>query len=162
MVESDTMESDTEEEVVIEVDIPFPSRKMKGLSNSVATNFAILELAARGDSIGLQKAVQSTDVNVVDADGFTALMLASAKNHTDAVRLLLQCGADTTTQTIELGNTALHFASRSGGVEVCELLCNANPESVMYENFNGGELDNSISYIFMPYFVRHSSRLGLY
>ncbi|KAK3871520.1 hypothetical protein Pcinc_023328 [Petrolisthes cinctipes] len=52
-------------------------------------------------------------VDVTDNDGFTPLMVAALKGHTDVVKELLGYGADLNARTSTIGYTALHFASDS-------------------------------------------------
>ncbi|KAK4319835.1 hypothetical protein Pmani_009253 [Petrolisthes manimaculis] len=52
-------------------------------------------------------------VDVTDNDGFTPLMVAALKGHTDVVKELLGYGADLNARTRTSGHTALHLASDS-------------------------------------------------
>jgi ankyrin repeat protein len=72
------------------------------------------ECAAEGDLECLNELLDEgkVDVNQVDIDGFTALMIASAEGHRDIVLELLRRGADVSLRTHELRTTALHFAAK--------------------------------------------------
>ncbi|MES1913044.1 MAG: hypothetical protein MHM6MM_005276 [Cercozoa sp. M6MM] len=52
----------------------------------------------------------------------TPLIAASALNHTEAVKLLLQHGADANLQVGQLKRTALHFAAKAGAIDVVDVL----------------------------------------
>ena len=77
-----------------------------------AINF--YECAAEGDLECLEEILASGLVNVndVDVDGFTALMVAAAEGHRNVVHALLRRGADVISRTHELHSTALHFAAK--------------------------------------------------
>ena len=59
-------------------------------------------------------------MDVSDADGDTALIIAARCNHLETVKLLLKRKADPRVQN-ELGCTALHAAARNGHLEVARL-----------------------------------------
>ena len=67
-------------------------------------------------------------IDVTDADGLSPLMVSASKGHADIVRWLLVNGADPSLQTHECGSIALHFAAKSGQVDVCRLLCDLVPD----------------------------------
>ena len=67
------------------------------------------------------------DKNLLDCDGFTALMLASDRGHHEVVRLLLEAGADEGLTNC-FGRTALMPASQAGRVEIVRLLLDAGAD----------------------------------
>lgn len=77
-----------------------------------AMNF--YECAAEGDVTFLKQILDESkvDMDEVDVDGFTALMIAAAEGHKDIVVELLARGADVAVRTHELRSTALHFAAK--------------------------------------------------
>lgn len=56
---------------------------------------------------------QGADIDWIDSEGVTPLILAAFKNHPDIVELLLDQGADTTVKD-QWGRTALDYALRRG------------------------------------------------
>lgn len=62
------------------------------------------------------------DVNAKNADGWTAIILASREGHTDVVRTLITAKADVNAKERGLGQTALMFASENGHTEIVKLL----------------------------------------
>ncbi len=64
------------------------------------------------------------DVDVPDAQGWTALMYAAKSNQAAIAELLLRAGADHRL-TSDFGETALHVAAREGSTEVAGVLLEA-------------------------------------
>jgi len=64
------------------------------------------------------------DVNAVEDDGKTALMVASANGRVEVVKALLAAKADVNARQPD-GSTALMLALRNGHQEVAELLMRA-------------------------------------
>jgi hypothetical protein len=58
----------------------------------------------------------------------TSLMTAVKTDNTDAVRMLLQKGADPNSRTSASGWSALHYAVRNGNVEIMQELLNAGAD----------------------------------
>ena len=79
---------------------------------------------ARAVTVLLEADAAGDTVNARDGRGFTPIILASAKGHEDAVRLLLARGAR---QELQCRGrmTALHRAAALGHASVVELLCAA-------------------------------------
>eukprot|EP01138_Halocafeteria_seosinensis_P014955 gb/GECG01015266.1/.p1 GENE.gb/GECG01015266.1/~~gb/GECG01015266.1/.p1 ORF type:complete len:893 (+),score=137.91 gb/GECG01015266.1/:1-2679(+) len=75
------------------------------------------------------------DVNRVDDDGFSPLMLASSKGTTDVASLLLKGGARLGDTDFN-GNTALHLACQNGHDEIISMLV-TNGASLDKKNFCG-------------------------
>lgn len=77
----------------------------------------------KGEVRTIQKLIETgAAINGRDQHGWTALHRASFKGKTDAVRMLIDKGADGIDSKDEDGYTALHCAVESGQVEVVELL----------------------------------------
>lgn len=60
-------------------------------------------------------------VDVMDKNQTTPLMLAASKGRAEVVRYLIRIGADTTLKGID-GMTALHIAAKSGHLYVCRII----------------------------------------
>jgi ankyrin repeat protein len=60
--------------------------------------------------------------NEDDSEKRTPFLIAAEKGHYDIVKILLEYGADPELGTLEIGNNALHLASREGHHRVIELL----------------------------------------
>jgi hypothetical protein len=105
---SDDDDEDDEEEVTTRV---FEVELSSG-SSPWATAF--LECASEGDLETLTKLLDDgkVELNDVDVDGFTALMIAAAEAQHDVAMELLRRGADVSIRTHEMRSTALHFAAK--------------------------------------------------
>jgi len=81
--------------------------------------------ASRGDTASLLELLEDgADVNELDADGRTPVLLATRGNHVDTVRALVEAGADPNIADRQ-GTTALQHARRRGYVEIARILENA-------------------------------------
>ena len=79
---------------------------------------------------------QGADLNIQNALGYTALIVAAEKGHTDIVKLLIENGADLDMQNITFGHTALTVAAEEGHIEIVKLLIDN------YYNINIKNYDN--------------------
>lgn len=79
-------------------------------------------IVAPGDLGRMQAELSGLDLNSQHATAGTALMFASAQGNIEAVRLFLKRGADPNAVHHKVQLTALHLASGSGVVDVCEEL----------------------------------------
>ncbi|UYV82179.1 EHMT1 [Cordylochernes scorpioides] len=83
-----------------------------------------LHLAAREGDVEICKLLLDTaklNVNIQDDGGWTPIVWASEHRHIDVIRLLLSRGADPTIRDNE-ENTALHWSSYSGSLEISHIL----------------------------------------
>ncbi len=83
---------------------------------------SLLAAADRGDIVTVRLALaQGRDVDAVDENGMSPLMLATQGGHDDIAAHLLNRGAQTWTRNRK-GRTALHLASRAGHTAIVERL----------------------------------------
>lgn len=68
--------------------------------------------------------------NLYDDEGWTPLLWAAARGHSDSVKLLLENGADTSIGHRESQALPIHMAGHSGDVRTAELLLNHNPDDI--------------------------------
>lgn len=76
------------------------------------------------------------NVNVVNAYGVNAMLLAAEASNTALIDLLLKAGAKANAANPD-GETALHLVARSGNVEAAKLLLNAGAKVDARETFGG-------------------------
>ena len=92
--------------------------KLKVLSESMDTD----------DIPEIRKLIDAgADVNVINKDGSTPLLIALLNRQTEIVKLLLKAGADVN-KASHYGLTPLHSASASGQIEVVKLLLAAKAD----------------------------------
>lgn len=77
--------------------------------------------AKKGDVKELKKLLKEINPNIRNKEGETPLHIVAGRSHLEAVKLLLDHGADPNAQTIH-GKTSLHEAARWGRVDVVRLL----------------------------------------
>jgi len=88
----------------------------------------LLDAAVKGDSAGVKALLaKGAEVNEKNADGVTALMLASGRGHGEIVELLLAQGAAANAKS-NAGHTALIFACNQGHPGIVKVLLNAGAE----------------------------------
>ena len=93
-------------------------------SNQVYRTNTALTYAARDGFTDIARALidAGADVNWIDGEGVTPLILASFKGHTEIVQILLDQGADTTIKD-QWNRTALDYALRRGNSDpIAQLL----------------------------------------
>jgi ankyrin repeat protein len=92
-------------------------------------NTPLHNAAYSGDTAKLSELLEKPGVEVdrPEKRGLTALMLASGNNHPDAVKLLLEKGANPNLKSRE-GSTALHRASAVGDLKTVDLLLKAGAD----------------------------------
>jgi ankyrin repeat protein len=62
------------------------------------------------------------DINTIDTDGYTALLVAIQCERRDIIEMLLNRGADVNSMSIRTGRTPLHFLAVKGNVDLMRLL----------------------------------------
>jgi ankyrin repeat protein len=82
----------------------------------------------------LKNAASTVNANLQDKDGWTALIRAAYKGHTEVVKLLLAPGTNVNLQNIR-GLTALMHASFKGHTKVVELLLKAHVDVNLQDQY---------------------------
>lgn len=83
----------------------------------------ILEAVRDGDITTLKKLLKpKTNLDFVNSKEMTPLMMASADNNLEIVKMLVEAGANINQKNKENGKTALMYAAALGYLEVCEYL----------------------------------------
>ena len=77
--------------------------------------------AEKGDVKELKKLLKEINPNIRNKNGETPLHIVAGRSHLEAVKLLLDHGADPNAQN-EKGETPLHYAAGHGYVDVVKLL----------------------------------------
>jgi ankyrin repeat protein len=104
----------------------------------------ILAAARSGDSAAVQQLLRrgllqkGANVNIADADGNTPLILASEKDHTDVVKVLVAAGAKIDAANKE-GATPLLLAATNGSAGVVEPLLKAGANVNAFIETTGNE-----------------------
>jgi ankyrin repeat protein len=75
-----------------------------------------------GDIDAINTALAKTDINICDADGWTALHLAARNGNVDIVRTLLSCSDVDVNAKNKWKSTPLMIAATSGNLDVVEML----------------------------------------
>eukprot|EP00435_Cladocopium_sp_Y103_P017390 s88_g4.t1 len=90
----------------------------------------MISAAWKGDSVSLEKLLKSPrDPNVIHAVGFTPLHAVAIQGHLEAVRLLLEAGAELETRITAIdGTVPLHLAACYGHLDVVRVLVEAGAE----------------------------------
>jgi ankyrin repeat protein len=104
---------------------------------------ALREAAVKGDLKAVRKAVESkVDVNAVDEEGHTALMLAAFDGHTDVIKFLLEHGARCDDRDA-MQRTALLYAASGPNLETVKALLDAGAD---INAIDGGEGFSALMY----------------
>jgi len=107
-------------------------------------NTQLFNAAEKGDIAKIEQALaQGADVNYScseECKGWTPVMIAAAENHPEAVKLLLEKGANPNAQN-RYGRSALHFAVNYSLEPIVDLLLQykADPKLATYQNFDPNE-----------------------
>ncbi|MGW6441717.1 ankyrin repeat domain-containing protein [Lentzea sp. NPDC055074] len=92
---------------------------------------SLFDLARAGDAAGLAEAVDAgVPVNLTNSSGDSLLILAAYHRHTEAVRALLERGADTA-RVNDRGQTALGAAVFRRSEEIVRLLLGAGADPAL-------------------------------
>ncbi len=95
-----------------------PDREAMGL-------LLLAEVSEDNDECDIQKSLalikNGADVNLVDKNGDTALIVATRYGHKDIPQALINSGADVDA-TDQYGNTALYYAERRGYMDIAKAL----------------------------------------
>ena len=96
--------------------------KKNTLNKPSAANALLLEAAEKGDLKKAKEAItQGANINVLNKDKWTPLMLAIRGGHSDVIKLLLNKGANLNIKG-ESGMTPLHIACAIRSEEIIKLL----------------------------------------
>lgn len=99
-----------------------PELKLKKIRKTINQNKILLEAVRIGDFVAAKKALScKADPNAQEQNGETALMIASANNHMEIVKLLLAYGANVNGGGWIVGYPLIE-ASREGHLEIAKLL----------------------------------------
>ncbi|XP_036142402.1 histone-lysine N-methyltransferase EHMT2 isoform X2 [Monomorium pharaonis] len=101
------------------INIPEPS-----INTERPERYTIMSLytsVKNGDLEKLVNVLAGAQVDVMDRNQLTPLMLASSKGNAAVVKYLVRVGADVTLKG-EDGMTALHMGAKSGHLEVCKII----------------------------------------
>jgi uncharacterized protein len=106
-------------------------------TNPTNLNEQLLQATQRGEKetvlILLQ---QGADINVIDAQGRTPIMLATYQHNTDMVRALLQAGAGVNIRDNNKENPLLHSAAQ-GWLDILRLAIEAHADTRLTNRFGG-------------------------
>lgn len=87
---------------------------------------ALMEAAGAGNTVIMKQLVEKgADINAKDYEGTTPLFFACMYGHVEAVRLLIELGADLNVQAAGMGRTPMSLAETNGHTEVVQILKDA-------------------------------------
>ena len=96
--------------------------------------------ASRGDTASLLELLEDgADVNELDADGRTPVLLATRGNHVETVRALVEAGADVDIRDNRLDNPFL-YAGAEGLLDIVRLMIDAGADPALTNRFGGTAL----------------------
>ena len=102
---------------------------------------AFVQSAINGhlECLKLMAEEHEADIDVQDANGFTSLIHAVDKRHTDVVQYLIDCGVSRDIKTFAAGYSSLHIAAAKGYGEIIEKLISMGSVSYqeMHDNYTG-------------------------
>jgi ankyrin repeat protein len=106
----------------------------------LAMNDQLIVAAEQGDTTTLLRLISTgANLNARDSRGRTALMAATHTNQIEAVRSLLQAGADVDIQDNQLDNPFL-YAGAEGLFEILKLTIAAGADPTLTNRFGGTAL----------------------
>ena len=92
--------------------------------------------ANRGHSTIVELLVDSgAQLDVLDNDGATPMMIAALSGNTDCVKTIQQAGGDMEIQSTATGATALIMASQEGHQDIVEMLVRGGTRMDTYSNY---------------------------
>ena len=104
-------------------------------SHAIRCASQVLNASTWGNVEAINQLVEArADLNVRDASGETALMLAAIGGHPATVQALLEAGADYAAADIEDGYTALMWAAREGHLDSVLKLLQAGASHAVADN----------------------------
>lgn len=119
------------------------------LKAMLKAGFYPLHYAAKHGNKDLLNAVLETglaDINQVDTEGNTALMLAAENGYEDAVNALLETGLADIDQVNTNGNTALMLAAKNGNNKIVKALIEAGADVNKTNKYNKSAIDLARDY----------------
>ena len=133
------------------------------------TPSALHQAAAANDSVRIQQALQSgSAIDARDAQGRTALLLATHGNHIDAARALINAGADVNTKD-DIQDSPYLYAGARGHLEILKLTLTHGADLRSTNRYGGtaiipaaerGHVESVRTLIAAGANVNHVNRLG--
>lgn len=118
--------------------VPVPTRTT--MTSQMQANEQLLRAADNGDLTGTRNALAAgADINVRDAAGRTAVLIATHRNNPDLVRALIEAGADINIRDNRQDNVFL-YAGAEGLLEILRLAIAANADPALTNRFGGTAL----------------------
>jgi ankyrin repeat protein len=106
-------------------------------TNPTNLNEQLLQATQHGDKQAVLNLLQQgADINVIDAQGRTPVMIATYQHNTDMVRALLQAGADVNIRDNNKENPLLHSAAQ-GCLDIIKLAIEARADTRLTNRFGG-------------------------
>ncbi|MFC4211614.1 ankyrin repeat domain-containing protein [Pedobacter lithocola] len=96
-----------------------------------------LAMDGKTEAMAQELRLNNADVNKNDDLGYSALAIAVARGHKEAVKVLLDYGASANTQDAK-GNTPLHYVSENNDLELARLLLNHGAD-LSLQNTSGNQ-----------------------
>src|SRR4029079_11679969 len=109
-----------------------------GVSHAADADQALLAPAAAGDVAEVKAALANgANADARDPEGTPATMLATRGHHTEALRALLDAGADVDAQDATL-DTPLLYSGREGFLDIIRLANEAEADPTITNRYGGG------------------------
>ncbi|CAH0549306.1 unnamed protein product [Brassicogethes aeneus] len=101
-------------------------------------NATALHDAAATGNVEIAKVLLSkdADIDAQDINGYSPLMFAVIKNHTETAKFLINHGADVNLRSSKYNRTALHDAAATGNVEIAKVLLSKDAD-IDAQDING-------------------------
>ena len=109
----------------------------------------VMYAAFTGNMEKLRELVNGANVNEADITGQTPLIFAAFEEHMDAVRFLVEKGANVNAQTTQAGgNTPLHMAIYKNNIDIARFLCdNGANVNIGAERYSPLHLASGYAYV---------------